>query len=204
MGWTSYHLNGELKDGKYIINIKSECDRLLTQKAHESHGVWYKEMTVLKSSMVGRTYYAAVKTTDRDGNYHIWAAVFLTSTDQRNYNNFAYKDMDETCGPMQCKCPKGILNLLTDTDSEYAKKWREQCWAYHESKKSPNSLENLPIGSKITFINQYTLSNGTKPGDTIVLTKVKKPGKKRERKYWTDGIYRWGSGLIPKDFKVIA
>lgn len=88
MGWTSYHLDSEWKSGKYRIDRKAECDRIITQAAHQNQGVWYPQMEVLKSAMVGRTYYAAVKTTDKEGNYQIWAAVFLTSTDQKSYSNF--------------------------------------------------------------------------------------------------------------------
>lgn len=55
--------------------------------------------------------------------------------------------MDESCGPNECACPKSILNLLTPTECEFAKKWRERCYEYHASKsKSPN---NLPVGTKI-------------------------------------------------------
>lgn len=136
MGWISYHVEGQWKNGRYIIDRKAECDRLISQKAHQSQGVWYPKIEVLKSTVIGRVYYAAVKTTNKDGSYKIWAAVFLTSTNQRSYNNFAYKDQDETCGPTDCCCPRSILELLTETDSQYATTWRENCWKYHDLKKN--------------------------------------------------------------------
>jgi hypothetical protein len=37
------------------------------------------------------------------------------------------KLVDEGMGPNERACPKSILNLLTPTDSEYAKNWREEC-----------------------------------------------------------------------------
>lgn len=137
MGWTSYHLNEEWKNGKCIIDRKAECDRILTQ-------IEDPEMQVLKSAMVGDIYYAAVKTTDKGDNSHIWAAVFPTRIDPGLYCNFAYKAQDETCGPFEVQCPEEILHLLTDIDSEYAKEWRERCLRYHESKKNSKLLNDSP------------------------------------------------------------
>lgn len=201
MGWTACHVTGELKNGRYVINRKAECDRILLQKLHESQG---DTKEVLKSAMVGRVYYAAVKTTNSDGTFKIWAAVVLTSVDQKSYCNFFYKDQDETCGPIDCCCPKSILNLLTEPDSEYAKVWRKNCWKYHDSKRNAQSLDKLPTGSKISFINQVSMTNGIIPGDRIMLTKAVKPGKKRETKYWTDGKYKWSKSLISAEYEVVA
>lgn len=201
MGWTAYHATRELKNGCYVIDRKAECDRILTQNTDESQG---QKKEVLKSAMVGSVYYAAVKTTNEDGSYRIWAAVFLTSVNQRSYYNFLYKDQDETCGPADCCCPQSILNLLTETDSEFAKVWRENCWKYHDSKRNAQSLDKLPIGSKISFINQVSMPNGVRPGDRIMLIKAVKPGKKRKTKYWTDGKYKWSKSLIPAEFEVVT
>lgn len=106
MGWT-YTQAKFWKKGK--VDRKAECDSLLT----------WGEQTVLKSSMVGTTYYAAVKRGD-----NVWGAIFLTATDGFY---FGYKDMDETCMPYYFDCPVSILNLLTPTDNEDANKWRNAC-----------------------------------------------------------------------------
>lgn len=160
MGWTSYHVEPTYKKGKQFIDRKSECDNLFNSDAVS----WETNKTigkyeVLKSSMVGSTYYAAVKKTifateTKLEDIKVFAAVTLTSVNNKDYFNFAYKDMDETCGPFECNCPKGILDLLTPTDSEYANDWRKRCYENLKKKNSPNSLNNLPIGSVIRY-NRY-------------------------------------------------
>lgn len=38
-----------------------------------------------------------------------------------------WTSMTEGMGPFYYNCPKSIIDKLTDTDSEYAKKWRKNC-----------------------------------------------------------------------------
>ena len=179
MGWTSYAAT-HYKNGK--IDRKAECDNIFNDNMvtwDDSHKVIGK-YEVLKSSMVGSTYYAAVKKTKfatetEPEKSIIFAAVCLTSTNMKDYYNFSYKDMDETCGPYQCDCPKGILDLLTPTDSEFANNWRERCYANLEKKKDKNSLSKLPIGSVI----KYTDHNGKE------ITLYKHPaGYQFKRPFW--------------------
>lgn len=148
MGWTSYHATC-YKNGK--VDRKQECDNYFEGGLNRGY---YK---VLKSIMKGSTYYAAVQMMMRrekkeNGEFVdipvengiVFAAVFLTQVDNKSYYNFSYKDMDETCGPCYYECPESILALLSDTDSAYAKKWREQC---HKM----NALKKLPVGTIIEF-----------------------------------------------------
>jgi len=76
-----------------------------------------------------RTAYLAYKITDKsDGGVIVVAIICLLSYRPKDIYNFGYKDMDENCGPVESKCPEKILKLLTPTDNEYAKVWRERCW----------------------------------------------------------------------------
>ena len=134
MGWTSYHAT-HYKKGK--IDRKAECDAMWNDDPN---------FEVLKSSMVGSIYYAAIK---RDAT--VFGVVFITSTNAKEYCNFAYKDMDETMGPGYYDCPKGILDLLTPTASDWANEWRQKCYEKHEQKKNPDALSNLPLGTVIKF-----------------------------------------------------
>lgn len=134
MGWTSYHAS-HYKNGK--IDRKAECDAYFKEGLNQGH---YK---VLKSVMYGSVYYAAVQTLKKyigkneDGTFiyedlpesekRIFAVVFLTSIDEKDYYNFSYKDMDEACGPCAYDCPKSILKLLPETENEYALEWRKKC-----------------------------------------------------------------------------
>lgn len=155
MGWTSYHAT-HYKNGK--VDRKAECDAMFNSDAvswNEDHKV-IGRYEVLKSSMIGSTYYAAVKKTifateEKPENINVFAMVCLTNTDAEDHFNFAYKDMDESCGPYKYDCPKGILDLLTPTESEFANEWRNRCRENLEKKKDKNSLSKLPIGSEIKF-----------------------------------------------------
>lgn len=145
MGWTSTDARFYTADGK--INRKAECDALYT---------WEGEKTkneVIKSSMRGSVYYAAVRTTDKTtGHSEVFAAVCLTSTRRDGGFNFGYKGMAEDMGPCEDDCPKGILVLLTDTESKYAKEWRERCWAkIRDKKQNRQSLASIKIGEIIEF-----------------------------------------------------
>lgn len=140
MGWTSYNAN-YYKNGK--------VDRVAEIKSHFEQNENYN---VLKASSVGSTIYLAVERIVNEEKV-VFAAVYLTSINMKDYYNFSYKDMDETVGPCQRECPESILKLLTPTDNEWANEWRNDCWENvrkkKEKKKDPNSLSNLPVGSVI-------------------------------------------------------
>ena len=180
MGWTEYRAT-HYKNGK--VDRKAECDAYFMEGLNRGH------FDVLKSSMVGSTYYAAVKPLkrsggkDKNGNYfyidipddehQVFGVVFLTSTNMKDYYNFAYKDMDESCGPCQHDCPKGILDLLTPTESEYANEWRKACYENLKKKKSPNTLSNLPVNTVIKVVMPFD-TNYFKKGQEVKLKKCKR------------------------------
>lgn len=101
MGWTGYCAT-HYKNGK--IDRKAECD------AYFMEGLNRGNFKVLKSTMKGAVYYAAIQNMvkydgkDQNGediytpidNGKVWAAIFLTSIEN---SMFYYKNMDETYGP---------------------------------------------------------------------------------------------------------
>lgn len=161
MGWTSYHATHY--DNRGRVDRKAECDAYFTEGLSAG---WYK---IEKSALVGTTYYAAIRPLLRyksvkprvgdetepipKSEQRVFAVVFLTSTNAKDYYNFSYKDMDETMAPGPDDCPLSILNLLSPTDYEYANAWRDRCRVKAARKKAersdPNSLDNLPIGTVI-------------------------------------------------------
>lgn len=165
--------------------------------------------------MVGSTYYAAVKPLLRrlrDGHdtyepipeeeQNVFGVVFLTAIDMHDFFNFAYKDMDETCGPAQTDCPIGILDLLADTNNEFAIAWRRECRESAKKRlahqKARKKLHMLESGDVIEFSSIANYTNGIKVGDRVTL-------EKREAGntvIWTDGIYRWKEAWIPDEFQV--
>lgn len=186
MGWTSYYAKF-YKNGK--IDRKAECDDYFRRNAE------YYEL--LKSSMVGTTYYGAVR---NKKNQKVFAVVFLTSVD--GYE-FYYKDMTESCNPYSYDCPKSILNLLSDTDNEFALSWRQKCYENIEKQKNKNSLNNLPLGSVIEITLPFSLSHYEK-GETVQLTKEK--FWHNNRTYWATKTHRFTNSLmkaLSDNFKVI-
>lgn len=179
MGWTSYHAI-HYKNG--TVDRKAECDYYWEGGFNAGH------FEVVKSRMIGSTYYGAIKGLKKcigkneKGEYQyadipleeqeIFAVVFLTSVDMKDYHNFSYKDMDESVGPCYYDCPKNILDILSPTDSEFAKEWRRKCYEKIEKRKNPNALNKLSEGSII----QVTLPWETKyhkKGSVIKLEKTK-------------------------------
>lgn len=190
MGWTSYHADF-YKKGK--PDRKKEMDNVFTQTEHDG----YAELTVLKSQMVGSTYYGAIRRRKANEDEVVFAVVCLTSIDMKDYFNFAYKDMDETCGPYECKCPLSILKLLTPTENEWANNWRKKCYEYHEKKKTNMNPSTLPIGTKIRF----TLWNG----ETREIVK-QAPNFQFKRAWWyVPGTHTYFPAKhIPEQFEIVA
>lgn len=202
MGWTSYCAETKYnpRTRRREIDRKAECDKLFCDDmvSWDTNEVIGK-FEVLKSAMVGSTYYAAVKrtrfATETEPEIScVFAAIVLTSTDMKDFYNFSYKDMDETCGPYKCDCPKAILDLLTSTENEYAIKWRETCRENLTKKNNPNALNKLPLGSVIKFTLQYDTTLN-KAGSEITLEKTNQWSK---RAYWMQhGRWiKWPSKLV--------
>lgn len=142
MGWTSYFAS-YFKNGR--VDRKAECDALFDRD---------DGYQLLKSAMVGATWYAAIK----HPAGHVFGCVFLT---QVHDGEFYYKDMSEDMGPNESRCPVSILDLLDDTESEYAQKWRERCREYARRRREHKTLSTLPIGAIIRYKrwdgSEYTL-----------------------------------------------
>lgn len=188
MGWDYTNATHYTKKGD--IDRKAEVD-LLYHWSNDKTAV-----SVVKSCMVGSTYYAAVRVEDKEtGEAQIKGKVVLTRLDSKSY--FGYKAICETCGPGASQCPASILNLLSPTDDEWALAWRERCRNYIEEKKSPRALKNLPVGAVI----RYTMRNGK------VAELVKhQPAYQFKRPFWYSretGTYTPAT-RIPRDYEVVA
>jgi hypothetical protein len=135
MGWTYTNKDKHVSAGEYI---KSE---LLVWNNPDA------KYTLLDGGVVKfRTYYGAVERIDLKTNERRVFAVVILLNYAKGYHNFGYKDMDESCGPVESNCPERILKLLTPTDSEYANEWRQRCWAKIKSKKDkPKIQENMTL-----------------------------------------------------------
>jgi hypothetical protein len=126
MGWTHTNLYGQ-KTRDYLIDLMTGRDHRVLDIAICKRRVAYAAVEVHRAG-------------DRDIDSltkprYVYAAVFLLRYPTKSEYNFAYKDMDEGCGPFEVDCPERILKLLTPTDSEFALKWRKNCRTYHEQRK---------------------------------------------------------------------
>lgn len=175
MGWTSYHAQF-YKNGK--VDRKKELDFEFDRS---------DSFRVLKSSMVGSTYYAAVS----NGEI-VFGLVVRTATDSKDYCNFSYKAMDETEEPYLYDCPKAILDMLSPTDNEYALRWRNKCAIY---RNKSGRLRALPIGAEIEV--QY----GSR---MLRLTKYAARFSSMQPFWSADGYRYMPIRYIPVDFKVIS
>lgn len=201
MGWTSYHAPIEYKNGRHYIDRKAECDKFVNSDmvTWDEYNKVVGKYEVLRSVMNGSTYYAAVKKTkfatetEPESSY-VFAAIILTRTNAKDYFNFSYKDMDESMGPFERKCPKYILDLLSPTDNQFANEWREACRANNRHEK--NALGKLPAGTVIKY-KRYD-------GKEITVYKHE-PAFQFKRPFWMliDNSGYIPAKYIPKDFKVI-
>jgi len=183
MGWLFYDATNYKPNGE--VDRKKEIDTTFSD-----------HYTLLKSSMVGTVYYAAAR---NERTKNVVAYVVLTSSDKRGGFNFGYKDMSENMGPCEATCPKSILKLLTPTDNEYAKSWRERCWAYHEKAKSPFSFKNLPIGTKVLWTVPHEHFANLEKGEQLMLEKYRRTNKGKA--FWVcwDKYVRYNPKFVNMD-----
>lgn len=201
MGWTSTNVQVKYKNDKPYIDRKEECDKLynqpmVTMESNKPIGKY----EVLKSSMKGSIYYAAVKKTkfSEPEKETVFAAICMTSVKLKDHFNFSYKDMDETCGPYYYDCPAGILELLSPTNNEYALNWRKKCLEKAEETRNPYSLGNLPVGSIVKFKAPFEMKQ-FKKGDEVTVQKMH-VGKVNR---WVCGSYYYPSKIIGDEYDVV-
>ncbi len=122
MGWTCHYTPPR--------DEKAEIERLMTYENED------RAMRPILTTRKGSVWYVAVEVTckteetetygytrDSLGRY-VFAAVVLT---RRGGGEWCYKDMEESMGPCEAMAPKKLLDLLSETDREYAVSWRERC-----------------------------------------------------------------------------
>lgn len=117
MGWLFMESTGRFTDPKEYL------DDQFTFRSER------QEARVLRSAVVGQTYYAAVELVRADQAEVVALVCLLQYDSSRPTGSWGYKDMDEAMGPNEASCPVEILELLTPTTVSYAVSWREKCRA---------------------------------------------------------------------------
>lgn len=142
MGWSTYHRPAGQTDREHF------------------QGEIREGLTILDSSTKGNVFYAACKD-EQTGE--VFALVYLIQRNPRDYFNFSVKAMDETVGPCYYDCPARILDLLTETQSDYAKEWRDKCRkALAANAEAKQSTATVKDGSIIKVANELTFQGGLK------------------------------------------
>lgn len=144
----------------YMTNLKGHK----TPKAYLDDQFTYAgehaNLRVLRSALVQmKRYYAAVERIDENDKRRVFAIVCLVNYNLRAKDGyiFGYKDMDESMGACETDCPSAILDLLTETDSEYAKQWREDC-RKRLKKRTPVAGEMIVLATPLKFTDGAVLS----------------------------------------------
>jgi hypothetical protein len=152
MGWlTMKSLNGHCGPRQYLdAQFTYECPEIISK--------------VLRSALVGmRVYYAAVEQIRAvTGERSVWAAICLVRYNPRDPEGyiFGYKDMDESMGPCERDCPEPILDLLTPTDHEYARRWRADCRANAAARRARRAKPGPRAGQTIIFDEPLAFADG--------------------------------------------
>lgn len=148
MGWTSVTAKNYYKNG--TVNRKAECD--------EHFKKYPDDYEVIRSTLYGSYYYAAIRML-RQETQPVVGVVALTKAKTTAKYNFCFKLISEDMEPADTRCPDVILNLLSETDSVSANRWREACREYNRKKRI---LDEYHMGTRIVI---------TYEGKTYILTK---------------------------------
>lgn len=191
MGWTSIYV----KELEYNYKTKTYNRKSFLDREYACENSEYK-WEVLKSAMVGSTWYGACRRTNKKtGEVVIFGETILTAIDKME---FFWKEVSEDMGPFTFDCPIGILNLLSPTDNSYAKQWREKCRAYQKRKKYMSTLWKRATNKAQTQYLEYTLpfdfshkEAGYAKGDKVYLHYGQYMIRGKLTSCWTDGLYRF-------------
>jgi hypothetical protein len=116
MGWTGLYTKPASVTGYFKERWEQDDD--------------LKKITCLGQAFVGRsTLYGVWEVHLKDSGKTYQFATVTLCTYKSGDCAFYYKDMDETVGPCESRCPLSLLKLLkTPAPSEFARRWRKDCW----------------------------------------------------------------------------
>ena len=154
MSWICFQIELPQNKEKWEQKVKEECDRMLTQEAHEDNGFWYPKMEVIKSCIYKEVYYVAFRTITLSGKCHTKAAVFkIRIQEHSTYNLFCCEKYEEDF-PQDQECPLSILQLLGNTKSQSALEWRKKCYEFHGILNEKITRKNIYLFQKKSQFNK--------------------------------------------------
>ena len=154
-----------------------------------------RKWTVLKSALVGTTYYAAVRLEEQGHRAVVFGLVVLTDAKRKASDNytFGWKDMDETMGPYECEAPAAVLDLLTPTTNKNALRWRTDCRRnLLDAARTRKARSSKPKpGDRIRFNEPLSFSDGLSLQEfDVAIIKRRSRNLTVYRSVKTGGLYR--------------
>lgn len=107
-------------------------------------------LNTLAKCLKGSTLWAVQAPSDRPGQAFI--ACYLLGADQ---GAWGYKDMTESCGPVQNSCPVKYFDLVPDPGG-FATAWRERCRARTAS--MAQAAKSLQVGAVVKLKPGLTMA----------------------------------------------
>lgn len=198
MGWDEFRAK-HYNRGR--IDRKAEVDGSLTYFKYEDvpEGEIAKcieSNIVVKSRMVGSTYYGAIEIVRLKDGVKTDEVVGVVVPTRVDGSYIAIKVMDESMGPFYYDCPRSIIKLLTPTTNENALEWRKKCIEKADTKLK---LSKLDIGTIISFPSPFSTTSGIKKGDIVQLRKYGKTHWQLKGLGWG-----WRQNNIPDNFTIEA
>ena len=95
----------------------------------------------LKRRFVGNTLYTVHSYKGTDGTVINFACVYLLKGRNGTRDGWGYKDIDESMGPYYYDFPVSWLDMLSPTDSQSSKEWREHV------RKRAAKLAQMKVGT---------------------------------------------------------
>lgn len=140
MGWTSMHRPKGMSDVEFFEKEWALAKNGMKIVATNSAGGF------------GGVFYAAID----DGKGNVFAMTVLKSWNPRDYYNFTWKEIEESCGPYTIDASQKVLDALTPTTSEFAQEWRAKVTARLAAKKAAPKLSKgavIRVSQPVSFAN---------------------------------------------------
>lgn len=95
-------------------------------------------------------YMANERISNKTGERTVFATLvkLAPSSPKSKKSELQFEIMREDEDPVEAKCPRQVLDLLTETSSENAKAWREACYSY-SNKIRPKSGDFIKLSKPI-------------------------------------------------------
>ena len=93
----------------------------------------YSSATITDHSLRGNHLWVQIEKNDTKERLIV---LFLLGSSGRTFQNWGYKDMDETMHPFYYDCPLRLIDTATEPLNESSAEWRNKVRTYWERKKS--------------------------------------------------------------------